>query len=394
MRKEQNLQRKKIPQTQIQDYIKNVSSSRVEYLKKKQKKELAESRTPELAISLMIHTASMDHFLKPLGIKSYFESLTYCLSKQNFKWFELIYVDTFYQANKESFSRIIKKLPFQVKHVEIHPNHRYWYDKGHTYISAAKNTGILYADGQLCVTCDDAEFFPSNFLSTYWEAYKNNKLLLALHKRLKKIKTYKGRVVFPINGEEYVNDSRFEYIKDQNDFDHRYGNLAFAGTSFSLKDAIILNGFNEKMDGCKGLEDCDFGMRLCLINKEFTFSKEGFLYILEHPSYSENIKSLYSCEKSPVESKKIISSLIAIENYGMLQCSQKLMDIKANRGPITDKHIEIIKEETLRYRGFDPTDENHIDNFNIWLNCPCFDLEQERKELRNSGEWKWKRYLK
>lgn len=379
---------------------KNISSSRKEHLNKKQKKETLISRTPELAISLMIHTASMDHFLKNQGIDSYFESLTHCLSKQNFKKFELVYVDTFYENNKDKFSKIINCLPFQVKHVDIHKQHRYWYDRGNTYISAAKNTGILYADGELCITCDDAEFFPDNFLNLYWKEYKQGRLLIALHKRLKKINSYKGKALTPISGEEYINDSRFTLLKSINYKIHNSGSLAFAGTSFSLNDALLLNGFNEKMDGCKSLEDCDFGVRLSLIGKTFSMTKDGFLYILEHQSYNEaahesiNNKPEIDSPYQSVETRKKISNFIAIENYGMLQCSQKLLDVKANKTTITNRHIEIIKQETLKYRGFDPTDSDHIDNFNVWLSCPNFDLEQQRIELRNSEEWKWKKHLK
>jgi glycosyltransferase involved in cell wall biosynthesis len=379
--------------------IKKISLSRNDLLKKQKRvpqKKIKE--VPEIAISFMVHTASMDHFLKNKGIDSYFEALTSCLNKQSFKNFELIYVDTFYGFNKEKFSEIIKSLPYQVKHVEIHPKHRYWYDKEYVYISAAKNTGILYADGELCVTCDDAEFFPENLLRLYWDEYRNDRYMLALHKRLKSIQTNQGKLVLPISGEEYINDSRFQYLKEKSCLFHSMGGLAFAGTSFSLKDAIFLNGFNEKMDGCKSLEDCEFGGRLVLLGRSFSILKTGFLYILDHHSYSNNVFDSVvlqnpngSYENASHLTKKKISNFIAIENYSMIQCSHKLMDLKANRGEITDKHIEIIKQETLKYRKFDPTDNEHIENFKIWLDCPNFNLEEQRKELRNSEKWIWKK---
>ena len=81
---------------------------------------------------------------------------------------------------------------------------------------------------------------------------------------------------------------------------------------------------------------------------------------------------------------------MAIENYSMIQCTQKLWDIKANKIKITEKHMEIIKEETIKYRGFNPTDSDHIENFKIWLDCPNFDLEEQRMELRKSENWIWK----
>lgn len=377
--------------------IKQISSARADLLSKLRKKEIANNPIPRIAISFMIHTASMDFFLKQKGINSYFEALTSCLEKQNFKNFELIYVDTFYENNKENFSNIIQKLPYQVKHVPIHKDHRYWYDKGHTYISAAKNTGILYADGELCVTCDDAEFFPENLLQLYWDEYKRKRYLLALHKRLKNIKTNNGNLILPISGEEYINDSRFQYLKNKNFKIHNMGGLAFAGTSFSLKDALLINGFNERMDGCKSLEDCEFGGRLSLIGRSFSLLKDGFLYILDHQSYSTDVTDSNilqnpnsGFDNSNHITKKRITNFVAIENYSMIQCTQKLWDIKANKIKITEKHMEIIKEETIKYRGFDPTDTDHIKNFKVWLDCPNFDLEEQRIELRKSENWVWK----
>ena len=49
----------------------------------------------------MIHTASCDFFLENQGIKSYFENILRNLSRQTLKEFEFIYVDTFYEENKE-----------------------------------------------------------------------------------------------------------------------------------------------------------------------------------------------------------------------------------------------------------------------------------------------------
>jgi hypothetical protein len=52
-------------------------------------------------ISLMIHTASFDDFLNDHQINSYFEALVNNLEFQIFKDFELVYIDTFYEENKE-----------------------------------------------------------------------------------------------------------------------------------------------------------------------------------------------------------------------------------------------------------------------------------------------------
>lgn len=324
-------------------------------------------------ITVQIHTASCDDFLFCQGIRSYFESLISNLSHQTFKNFELVYIDTYYEDNKEFFSTI--KSDFVVKHVPIHHNHRYWFDLGYTYISAAKNTGIIYADGELVITFDDGEFFPENLLKMYWESYKNGHLMHAYHHRMTSIETTHGIVNNPIKGDVYINDSR----KFESDVCfHKNGTWMYAGTSFGLEDGLILNGFNEKLDACKSVEDCDFGMRLTMLNKKFSINKrDGYLYIVDHPSYVDNKK------------KKEIKQLIAIENYGMLLCSKELFEFEANKYPITDKHLAIIKRETLKYRKFDPLSQENKENLTKWMNTPLFNLRQEREEIRKSKDWKW-----
>lgn len=333
----------------------------------------------------MIHTASQDNFLTNQGIPSYFGALTDNLSRQTFFNFELIYVDTYYEDNKENF-----KFPsdFPIKHVPIHPEHRYWYDLGHTYISGAKNTGILYADGELLITCDDSEFFPNHLLQLYWDYYEKGLFMHALHKRMRKIDTEEGLLKYPISGDVYINDHRFTKAPRT----HQLGDWTYAGTSFALKDALVLNGFNERMDGCKSLEDCDFGIRLATYGKKFAIDQEGYCYILDHQSYVDGINCGWDIDQAnvvPVPTKKSITNFIAVENYGVLLASKEMMDIRANTGPPTSKQLGIIQRETKKYRKFDPLAPENKDQLEKWLGVPAFDLEKQRKELRKSTDWKW-----
>jgi hypothetical protein len=343
-------------------------------------------------ISLMIHTASFDDFLNDHQINSYFEALVNNLEFQIFKDFELVYIDTFYEENKEKFAAI--KSNFQIKHVPVHLNHRYWFDKGYCYISAAKNTGIIYSDGELLVTCDDSEFFPESFLQKYWDHYKSGFYMHAVHKRMKSIEAENGVPKNPINGDIYINDYRI--LNDPREIiQHRHGNWLYAGTSVSLGDALTLNGFNEKMDSCKSLEDCEFGARLVLAGRSFVADKEGFAYILDHKSYSEfkqiqwNEEDRSNEENKPVYCKKKIDNLIAVENYGVLKASEELFEIKANRKNFGPKHMQIIQRETLKYRNFDPLAIENKEKLDLWLGTPNFSLENERKEIRLNADWKW-----
>lgn len=343
-------------------------------------------------ISFMIHTASADSFLENQGISSYFLALLKNLSRQTLKQFELIYIDTFYEDNKDRFQSYLPGLPFIVKHVPIHHNHKYWFDKGYTYISAAKNTGIIYADGELVITCDDGEFFPDDFLERYWNHYLAGRFMLGMHNRMRTIETENGLPIFPISGDFYVNDHRLNQMQGDI-YIHHNGSWAFAGTSFRLLDALELNGFNERMDGCKSLEDCDFGNRLQMHGRQFVQDAKGVFYILDHQCYSTVPTTIADGQLNPVPEtaikRKKIENLISIENYGMLICSQELGEKVANKYPITKKHIEIIRRETLHYRKFDILAPEHQEKWNIWLNVPTFDLVQEREEIRKSDSWRW-----
>ena len=347
-------------------------------------------------ISLMIHTASYDNFLECQGIPSYFKALLDNLQRQTIHQFELVYVDTFYEQNKERFDSYLPGLKFIVKHVPIHDEHRYWFDKGYTYISSAKNTGILYADGELCITCDDAEFFPEDILARYWKHYKTGHYMLGMYDRMKTIVTKNGLPSYPLRGEIYRNDTRFRHLAGKNLLHHTTGDWAYAGTSFSLNDALELNGFNERMDGCKSLEDCDFGNRLRILGRKFVLDIHGVFYIVDHPNYSDmtpvNWEIGEGGQKVEIKNelvKKKIENLVAIENYGMYKCAHELYEYKANCNPLTKKHLEIIKRETLHYRKFDPFSAENAEKFEIWKNVPTFDLRSQRENLRKSSDWRW-----
>lgn len=342
-------------------------------------------------VSLMIHTASTDDFMEAQRIPSYFAALVKNLSAQTLHDFELVYVDTFFEENKHRFSGIGSDAPFVFKHVPVHKDHRYWYDQGYCYISAAKNTGILHADGELLVTCDDGEFFPEQLLERYWWHYKHQgRYMHALHKRMKSLHTDGRYPIMPIAGDFYVNDHRWDNVKS-GVFAHRHGTWLFAGTSFSLEDALQLNGFNERMDGCKSLEDCDFGCRLRWLGRSFALDPEGWLAIVDHPNYSDIPTTIADGQQTalPPVTRRKIDNFIAVENHGMLRCGQLLPEPIANKQPITQAHLEIMQRETLKYRKFDPLGPENADKLAVWLKTPMFDLRAQRAELRNSKDWIW-----
>ena len=111
------------------------------------------------------------HYLKPT-IDS--------LSKQTFKDFEFILVDALH-GQRESYD--FSKLKFPIKHVPVHPNHRFWLDRKRWNVCGQLNTGILHAEGQLIVRVDDCSEFDEGFLQRFWDGYQSGYFPLAMHIR-------------------------------------------------------------------------------------------------------------------------------------------------------------------------------------------------------------------
>jgi hypothetical protein len=327
-------------------------------------------------LSLTIRSASRDNFLATQGIPSFFEAVMWCMHEQTFTDFEFIYVDTYYDQNRARFATI--NPGFQVKHVPVHKDHRYWYDQGWAFMAAATNTAILYADGELIVSLDDAEFFNRDLLRRYWTAYQCDMFMHASHRRLRSIDLDNGWPTLPISGDVYINDSRLNRLKGDRTKMHREGSWLYAGKSFSLEDALTLNGFNERLDGNSTLEDAEFGVRLAKLGRKFLYDADGCVFILDHKSYVDD-----------PDGKQISRGFIAVENKGYICCAQETDYRVANRDPLTPKQLAIINRETRKYRKFDMYCPENAERLRIWAATPTFDLRQQRAELRASPEWRW-----
>ncbi len=316
-------------------------------------------------ITLTIHTASRDDFLvSPHGIGSALATYVACLSQQTLSPadFELVFVDLFWPAHRA----VIAALPasFAIKYVPC--LHDYWLRRKLVGIASAKNSALLFAEGELVVSCDDAELFPPGLLQQYWNYYEKGEFAHAFHKRLARVGCQEGRLVLPIEGEEYVNDSRSGNVR-AGICRHNNGGWLYAGSSFALADALSLNGFNERMDGCKALEDCEFGLRLQMLGRRFVLDPDLFIWILDHPAAY----------------REYLHDVISKENHGYIAANRQFGETRANHRPLRAEELEIIDRETFKFRKF------HVD-FNspeakAWIDYPIFDLAKERQQRLD--EW-------
>ena len=170
------------------------------------------------------------------------------LAKQTFKDFELVAVDGLHPFRAETFQN--SPYPFPIRHVA--PRQTRMVKDQRVAISAYKNTGIMYSQGELILTLDDCCWIDDSYLQRCWDAWSREKTRLAA-------------MVWPSNapvfqdGRRHLLDGQGKCVGPR-DGGHTPPMYGFA--SFSTEAALAVNGYDEMMDGSQGLEDVDMGIRL------------------------------------------------------------------------------------------------------------------------------------
>jgi glycosyltransferase involved in cell wall biosynthesis len=316
-------------------------------------------------ISITIHTASKDDFLfARQGVRSALASYLDCLNHQTLdpSEFEFVVVDLFWPDNRA----ILDQAPhrFAVKYVPCVRD--YWRNRKLIGIASAKNSGLVFSEGELVVSCDDAELLPPQFLEVFWKHYREGRFAHAVHRRLTSVRCTDGRIAFPIEGAEYVNDHRYEHVR-AGVHPHDRGSWLYAGASYTLADALAMNGHNERLDGCKSLEDCEFGRRLENLGRRFVLDPACFLWILDHSA----------------DYRAYLGEMVSKDNYGFLEMNDRFKETRANHRALRPEELEIINQQTQKFRKFSLDFQDP--EVRAWVDYPVFSLEEERK--RRLDEW-------
>jgi len=327
------------------------------------------------------------HYLKPT-MKS--------LSKQKFKNFELILVDALHSTREYDFL----KLPFEVKHVPMHPGHRFWLDRKRWAVCSALNTALLHAEGELIVRVDDCSEFDEDFIGRFWEGYQSGFWPLAMHTRYiagkqahytdeYKEKGYEFRFVHDHSEKEEitkvqnrlhardgdpVRDTRWPAVESRGGKMIAPINWMYGYSSFTLEAALKVNGFDELFDGDKSLEDVDFGSRLDIAGYKGIFLLDVNHTVIEH-------------EHEPIPESIIMGDVKPIKcNYAVYLVNRRKRRFRANSDRLTDEDLKFIVEESLkppcspRPNFYDEDCEGEL--FNLWAsNQPIFDLRKERLDV-------------
>jgi len=343
-------------------------------------------------ISCILCTARDDYPIIGLPHVHLLEPTLKSLARQTFKDFELIIVDALYDHRKcYDFTR----LPFPVKHVPPHTNHRFWLDRRRWGVCGQLNTGLLYAEGELVVRIDDCSEFEDGYLQKFWEGYQSGYFPMAMHIRylegkparvnqdyLKKGYEAKysqtleeegrAKLLKRLYGENgVVKDTRWPTVEAHGGRMIAPVNWMYGYSSFSLEAALKVNGYDENFDGDKSLEDVDFGSRLEMAGYRGMFLLDTSLWVIEHEH-------------------KLIPEDVVTRNVKNIKCNYALYLLnrrkgrwRANADKLTEADIEFLIEESLRPpcspRPHFYEDDFRGELFKLWAdNQPIFDLREER----------------
>lgn len=229
-----------------------------------------------------------------------FEPLIKSLNKQTFKDFELIIVDSLYDDRDIS---PLKTVEFPVKHIP--PKQSPWLDVGMFHSANSFNTGLIVAEGELVVKIDDCMELESNrHLAKLWARYDEGYIPLQTFKyyfrgepaiqsetliddilALGNFSQEDERILRHCwssdvyNVGEFVQDTRLtQFSTETKIVPHEW---YYGVSSVPIQYALAVNGYDEAMDGCRGLLDLDFGSRLDMKGcSPFILDRE--LMLIEH----------------------------------------------------------------------------------------------------------------
>jgi GT2 family glycosyltransferase len=222
-----------------------------------------------------------------------FEILFNGLKNQTLKDFELLIVDDVPEDRSSIVEEYAKKYMLNVKWMRGKPN--YW--KSNRLIANARNTGLIYAEGELIVFIDDFTWVPKRFLESHyhlWNATGYN--LIGSVTAVKytdnppedlsmlPIYTYDERIKRAYKGNDYIKalqvgqptpgavDTRVHLgYRDLKDCPP--GWFYCSNASAPLRKIIEVNGFEEELD-CTSEEDVDLGLRLARVGCKFWFKSD------------------------------------------------------------------------------------------------------------------------
>lgn len=264
------------------------------------------------------------------------------LGKQTFDnndW-EVIIIDDFVKNRKNECLDIAKKYGVgNILYLSSKPN--YW--RSNSLISNSRNTGLIYAKGELIIFSDDYVWFTPKLIEEHWKIYKEGKYTLIGGGHSVK---YNPEKIDEINklpssddkddvenaiirvGIYYSHLPTFMDTRTPNNVENCGGGWFYSfNVSAPLNKIIEVNGFDEEFDLTRE-EDVDLGLRLEKVGCKFHYiSNENTNIIhMDHRRVDKD-KNLFNNKykeityedlrkRNVVESNKDEVQLVLKEKYG------------------------------------------------------------------------------
>lgn len=352
-----------------------------------------------MKISVILSTARDNYPMIGLPNTFIFEPTLSSLENQDFRDFELVICDALYNERKDYFEN--RELSFPIRHIPPKPS--VWDKAGAWRVCNMLNTAISYCRGELIVRIDDCSSFNPGFLKRFWRWYRHGyfaQALVVYHHGTRPLvyneearKLYHRTSTSPVvENETYddivkkldslykpgeiIKDSRWRFFEGEDVVIGDMKTWFYGYGSFSLEAALKVNGFDEKFDGSKSLEEVDLGSRFSMAGFNKLIMDES-LTVIEH--FHNPLKAVWYKGKVPKC------------NYGLYQYNSITGSFRANESKLSLEDCKWIRHnvckgcnnlfrcrnEELGGMFYNPESEL----FDVWLNGQSvFNLKEVRDE--------------
>lgn len=214
---------------------------------------------------------------------------------------------------------VLNKLKYKIRHI--------WQEDRGFRLSASRNNGIIYSQGNYIIFMDQDILFDKYFIKNIKRSIKKNEILKMRAIYLDKDRTNKTNGIIEENKKIDFSKIKKEIIKKEErahlvkryiqdkgknllfrlGFRKRASRIVGLGIGVWKEDLLKVNGFNEKYEGW-GYEDHDLGNRLCALGVGIrTIFPTNIIVHMWHPIFqgeSPNEEYFEKREKEILEKKE------------------------------------------------------------------------------------------
>lgn len=319
-----------------------------------------------VALSFIMSTARDDFPILADPNLHLFEPTARSLLAQTCQDFELIVVDALRAERADWWP--LRLLNYPVQHISPKPGS--WVERGYWGVCAGFNTGIAHARGRfICVIGDCSEFKADAVEVALWHLERGRRPAFGFQKMQGDVPRQK--------------DIRLDRVQrhDGQWLTHQWGDQFYGYSCCTLEDCLKVNGYDERFDGSKSLEDCDFGLRVQRAIGRPDWALDKRLTVVEH-------------EHAPIPERVITNKPPFKTNYPLFLMNKVLKRIEANRRPFSEQELAFLKSppsEGAEKKFAHYWDEFRWDSpdFKRWLHEPAiFDLTEQRLRIvRGQKPW-------